>query len=202
MHFHAEINGVSHRLAHRRHAGCRFPNLLLRSRDPRGKGVPLQRGVALRHHRLCCRSKFLRRAGAFEPAIGVDADTVAARSAEQRMHRQPGVLALDVPAGLLQCADGGVVDRPGAAVLAPVQELEIGFDVPWVFADEHGAEFFDGGSRSVFLPRQRRFPPAVESGVRGDLGEDPVPPLAVDNVRLYVPYLHSIRTSVSCGTCG
>ena len=49
------------------------------------------------------------------------------------------------------------------------------------------AELADSGRRGVLFPRQRRFTPAVETGVGSDFDKDPVPPLAVYDVRAECP---------------
>ena len=202
MDFHAQIDIVAYGLTDRRDAGCRFSNLLFGGRNPGGEWVPLQGCVTLRHHRHGGSSEFVRCARTLEPAIRIDAHLVAARPAQQRVHRQPGVFAFDIPARLLQSTDGGVIDGSRAAVLTPVQELQIGFDVPWVLANQHRAKLFDSGGRSVLFPCQGRFAPPVETAIRGDFGKDPIPPLAVHYKGLNALDSHMSMALVSYGTCG
>ena len=79
-----------------------------------GDGVELHGGEAALDDGLGVLGELLVVAGA-GPAVGVDADAVAAASAEQLVDRGAGALAGEVPHGLLDAGDGGVVVHGAAA---------------------------------------------------------------------------------------
>jgi hypothetical protein len=90
--------------------------------------------------------------------VGVGEDAIAYRAAEQLVHRQAGRLALDVPQGEVDGADGGHRDRPASPVRPAVQVLPGVLDPGRVESDEQRVDM-------VAQVRRDRELTAVDSGV-------------------------------------
>ena len=103
--------------------------------------------------------------------VGVDADAIAHRAAEQSVDGNTMMFAGNVPQCLVdarQCRHEHVAtaEKGGAVDVLPVV-----LDAQRIFADEVLADLVDGRRRAVRAAFEGRFPPANEAGVRRDLDE-------------------------------
>ena len=121
-----------------------------------------------------------RRLGARVPAVGVDADPLAARPAQQRDDRHAEPLAGQIPQRLLEAADrapeihGPALGRE--VVIRPVGEVT---DVAGVAAKQVASELRDvRHDRLVAIGLRVALAPAVQAVGGLDLHEEPVLPVA------------------------
>ena len=84
------------------------------------------------------RLHLVRRAG-----VGIDADPVARRAAEQLVDRHAEGLALDVPERLVDAAQGAGQDRAAAVESMAVDRLPVVDDRPRVLADQIRLDLLD-----------------------------------------------------------
>ncbi len=176
------------RLAHRAHRLHHLPLSVARDVGAPGAGerVELERGEAPGHRRLGLGRVGVRRPGARVPAVGVDADSLAARPAEELHHGHAQALAGQVPQGLLDAADGAPEVHGSALgreiVVGPVSEVA---DVAGVAADEVPAELpHVRGDRLVAIGLGVGLAPAVQAIGGLDFDEEPVFPVSrVDDER-------------------
>src|SRR5689334_15309294 len=106
MHLDEDFNGWTHRLAHS--AQSSDGNVLFGAPDVSApwirKRIKLHRRKAALHHARCRARVVLRSRSAIRPAIGVNANTVAARTAQEVVHGLAADLSGDVPQRLFQRA--------------------------------------------------------------------------------------------------
>src|SRR5689334_11008383 len=81
------------------------------------QGIELQSTIALAEGPLDCSRELVRCLRAAVPAVGVHRNAIAHWTAKEFVHRDTEPLALDVPEGLLDCADRREYD--GAATFRP-----------------------------------------------------------------------------------
>ena len=106
--------------------------------------------------------------------VGVDADPVARRAAEQLVDRHAQRLALDVPQGHVDAAQGAGQDRPAAIEGVAVDGLPVMHHLARVLADQVRLDLLDRPSRTVMRPAlDDRLAQADDAGVGVDLQEQP-----------------------------
>src|SRR6185503_801586 len=110
----------------------------------RPEGVPLQRGRPARDGGPRRLGDTLDRRRVVEPAIGVVADTVVRRAAEQLVDRDAERLALDVPERLVQPGDRRAEDRATAPEGCLVHLKPVALDPRRVLPDEIALQLADG----------------------------------------------------------
>src|SRR5207249_4504304 len=76
--------------------------------------------------------------------VGIDADLVARRSAEQFVNRHTEEFAFDVPERLLDAAEHTGEDRPASIESVTVNRLPVMDDIARVFAGQIRRDLFDG----------------------------------------------------------
>src|SRR5262249_13391684 len=146
-------------------------------RAPRARErIELERGEAPRGRLLRFRRVGLRRLGARVPAVGVDADALAARAAEQADDGHAQALAREIPERLLDAADRAPeIHRAalaGVIVVGPVGEMA---DVPGVAADQVARELpHVGDDRLVTVGLGVALAPAMQAVGRLHFHEQPV----------------------------
>ena len=102
-----------------------------------GDGVELERGEACLYDLGSALGERFGRGVAAGPAVGIDANLVAAGAADELVHGRAVSLAGDVPHGVLQAADGAVVVHRAAPAGEVVERhLHEVLDVGGVAPDE------------------------------------------------------------------
>ena len=109
-----------------------------------GNGVELEGGEACFDDLGCALGERFGRGIATGPAVGIDANLVAARAADELMHGRAVCLARDVPHGVFEAADGAVVVHSAAPAGEVVERhLHEMLDVGGVAADKVALELID-----------------------------------------------------------
>ena len=111
-----------------------------------GRGLDVAGGTLLCHSRFeggeaLCHGEFHGFRGI---GVGVDPNLVAGTASEKFVHRNAERLALNVPKGLVDAAQGRGQNRTSAIEGVPVDGLPVVHHPAWVLADEIGFNFFHG----------------------------------------------------------
>ena len=155
VHLDQQLDIVAHRFAHRfqlldgQVLGC-----------PVAEDAPVLEGIALQ----CSQAPFDVVHGVFDGCLrcrtvppAVRPDSIPYLAAEQFVHRGAQCLALDVPEGDFDSADGGHLHDTATDVKVVVERLPVLFDLPGILPDQFPPEFVhhrgDGeGAGSGFAP--------------------------------------------------
>ena len=101
--------------------------------------------------------------------VAVAVRRLAAFPAQQLVHRQPALAALDIPQSLVHAADGVVQHRAVAPVRRVVHGLPKIVDTVSRAADEERLQiFFDGGDHQIGALRERAAAIAVQASLIGE----------------------------------
>ena len=151
---HQQVHVGTHGLAHGLHAIHGV--VLLRGGDVVApvalEGIPLHGGEALGLHGQRPLHRLVDALGAAPPAVGVQADLLAAGAAQQVVHRLAADLTGDVPHGDLDGAPGGVEVAAAAADGEVVEHSRAGvLDLKGAAADHIGLHGLDVQLHRLFL---------------------------------------------------
>ncbi len=204
VHFDEEIDPGTDGFAHRGHRGHRL--LLRLERDmgtPRpGERVELEGGEAAAH-RLPRPLRVIRGGPVAVPAVGIDADALAARPAQELVHGDSMALARDVPQRLLETADRTPeIHGPALGREVVVRHVDEVGDVGGLPPDEiAGERLHVGHDARVAVGLGIALAPSVRAALRlhldeeqvlaaaeiGEKGRDPFDTHARDSTRIRRP---------------
>ena len=123
--------------------------------------------------------------------MGVGQRALARLAAEQRVDRQSGAFAFDVPERDVDTRQRGHQDRPAAPVRAPKQHLPDVFDAVGVAPDQQGRDMLGKrGGDGQFAPVQRGVSHAVQAGFVGQDFHDDVVAGGAGDDHAYFGYSH------------
>jgi hypothetical protein len=129
--------------------------------------------------------------------MGIEADALARRAAEQAIDRHVPRLAPDVPERLIEGGQRGVEYHATAPEAVPINRLPVMLHREGVLADERLPDLLDSGAHGRFPAFQRRLAPAVDAPIGDNLHEDPVAGLAPRRVCPQLGDLHRHALSFS-----
>jgi len=188
VHLDEQIDPGADGLAHGGHRRHRLLLVLAGEMRPpgAGKGIELEGAEAAGHRLARERGIVGRRLALAVPAVGVDADALAARPAQQRVHGHAVALPRDIPQRLLEAADrapeihGPALGRE--VVVGHVEEMR---DVRGVAPHQVTAQrVHESDDARVAVGLRVTLAPAVRAGLRLDLDEEEVlAPAQVDEER-------------------
>ena len=135
----------------------------------------LERGVAVRLRllRLVADDGGIGRSAA--PAVGIDADLVADRAAQQLPDRFAERFAEDVPTGEFDSRNGGGLDHAALPEALADQHLHEVADPGWILPDDQIFEIAQCAEDGVVVAFERRFAEAGEPFVGVDENVEVVP---------------------------
>ena len=112
-------------------------------------------------------------AGAVAANPAVDTQLIAARAAQQLIHRHTELLALDIPKCLINTRDSAHDFWAAAIETAAVHDLPMIFNIGRVFTDEIIAELLHRGTHRVGTTLDDGFAPAIDPLVGRNLQKQP-----------------------------
>ena len=105
--------------------------------------------------------------------VGVDAHPPPRGAAQKLVHRNAERLALDVPEGHVDAAQGAGEDRPAPVEGVTVDRLPVVDDLARVLADQVGLDLLDGRRDRERAPLDDRLAQADDPGIGVHLEEEP-----------------------------
>ena len=164
-----------------------------------GKRVELQGREATGNDLHGTFGVILGRFGTPRPAVGINANPVAAGAAQQVIHRCPVMLSGDVPKRLLQAAEGAV-EIHGAAFAREVMVGHEGkvLDIGRVATNKVAAQLLHMCHNTQVAVRLGvAFTPAADAGVGVDLYKQPIlPGTRIDQEMVHRRNMHDLVSPV------